>query len=97
MQARVGLSNCGQCGFGACYDSFPFPLPEMVPCGKSDSVGFTNEIDLESLRARLRKVSDQELICLHRLLILGSRRAGRSWFNLKKLGRNGDGAIQNWC
>jgi hypothetical protein len=26
------------------------------------SVGFTNEIDLESLRARLRKMNDQELL-----------------------------------
>ena len=44
-----------------CYNpSPPFPLPERLSMADLSSVGFS-DLDLESLRARLRKMNDQEL------------------------------------
>lgn len=49
----------------SCHDPFPVSLPKEGLAGKS-SVGFSgneDEVDLEFLRARLRKMSDLELQC----------------------------------
>jgi hypothetical protein len=64
-----------------------------------NSVGFStneNEVDLESLRARLRKMTDAELahdirpgkVCAPRRRILESRRVRPSLFNLGKRGQS---------
>jgi hypothetical protein len=65
------------------------------------SVGFTNEIDLESLRARLRKMNDAELLRFGRAAksmcspdAYFGQPPRRFSFNLRKHGQNKSAEVQ---